>query len=157
MRFFACPIARIHDLNGDLVLDLSDANGYGASSLAGTAGTTYRDNLTEGPYVEGSAEVTPAVRSSLRRVEKVVVLGTPGLTGDAYWRSVEDRIVALEAAVAQQFLYTVSLGGYLWTYRSVGPANTEASDFDHRRAYALGQRDVLMSFTVQPNPTKVAP
>lgn len=156
MRFLESAVAQVRDLTGTLVLDLSHAAGYRHASLVGTGGVLWRENLTDGPYVEGSAEVTPAVRSSLRRVERLLVSGNRSLTGDAYWRTVEDKLDLLETAVSQQFLWTVSVGGYLWTYRTAGPANLDASQFSPD-AYGTGERIVILDFTVQPNPTKVAP
>lgn len=149
-------VAQVRNLSGDIVLSLTPAAGYRWLGLTGTAGRTHRRNETDGPYVEGTAEVTPAVVASLRRVETIKVTGDPSLTGDAYWRSVEDRLDDLEQATSAQFLWSITTGGYLWTYRTVGPADVDASRLE-QDDFFVGQRVAVLSFTVQPNPTKVAP
>jgi hypothetical protein len=158
VRFLTSTTAQVRDLDGDLVLDLTKPLGYRHQSLTGTAGTRWRKNTTAGAYTDGSAAVTPATRAEVRRVERIKVYGDAALWGDpeAYWLQVEDRILALEAAVAQPHCWTIGLGGYLWTYRTINPADTNASEFD-RDAWATGRRIVVVEYEAQPNPTKTAP
>ena len=150
-----CPTAQVRDLAGDLVLDLTPDDGYDWLGRTGTGGAVWRRNETESPYVDGATEVTQAVLAAQRRIERFRVGGDESLTGDDYWVSVEDRLDALEQAVSRRFLWVVSLGGYVWTYRTIGPADLDAADVQRLDGYA-GRRMVALSFTVQPNPTKVA-
>lgn len=157
MRFLESAVAQVRDLSGDLILDLSHEAGYRHASLAGTGGALWDVPTETSAYVDGETQgPTPPRRITLRRVERILVSGNRSLTGDAYWRSVEDKLDLIEAAVSQTFLWTVGLGGYVWTYRTVGPANLDASEFSPD-AYATGERVVILSFTVQPNPTKAVP
>lgn len=156
MKYLASTVAQVRDIGGDVVLDLSRENGYRHESLTGTAGVTWRTNTTAGAYTDGDAVRSPATRAMVRRVERIKVYGDKALAGDpdAYWQQVEDRIVALEEAVAQAHVWTIGLGGYLWTYRTINPANTDAADFG-REAWATGRRIVVVDYQAQPNPTRV--
>ena len=73
-----------------------------------------------------------------------------------YWRSVEDRIEALVQQVTAPFLWVVRDGGYLWTYRSIGPATVDPS-LAERDDLVARRRPVALRFKVQPNPTKAVP
>jgi hypothetical protein len=148
-------ITRIHDLAGDLVLDLSPANGYRRVLVTPPGAVLQRTNDTSSAYVDGDTEVTPATRSSLKFAEQIKVRGTPGLTGDEWDRSVYDRIQAIiDAAATTRFLWVVSTGGYLWTYRTVHPASVDPT-VTRREDLVARQQRVLLTFTGQPNPTRV--
>lgn len=145
-------VTRVHDLTGDLVLDLSKDAGYWRQAVTGIGGVTWRTNTVSSAYVDGETESTPATRAALQRVERLHIKGDPTLSGDAYWASAEERLEDLVLAVSTRFLWVVSLGGNLWTYRSITPANVDAAEPSRDDLFAK-RRPVTLSFKVQPNPT----
>lgn len=150
-------VTRISDLDGTLRLELAPPR-FRRRLVDAAAGTTYSENHTSSAYIGGASEVTPGVPQALKRNEQIRVSGDPALAADegAYWRDVEDNIVLLEQACSSRFLWTISTGGYLWTYRTVGPASTDASVVS-KEDLAVGRRIVILQFTVQPDPVRVNP
>lgn len=157
---FGCDdlITRIHDLTGTLVLDLSEDAGWGRQTITGSGSVAWRYDTIPSRYFHGELVNGPPVMTSVGRAEQLWVRGDESLLpGDerAFWESTEDRIDALIAAVSQQFLWVVSHGGHLWTYRTVGPADVDAGNVTRNDLHHYPRRSVVLSFRVQPNPSKV--
>lgn len=155
MNRMVCATTEVRDLTAALVLDIKPANGYERLTTTGPVGVGWRFGTIVSRYVEGEIVDGPPTRGALVFNERIKVLGDEAAADvTAYWESVEDRLEALITATSTTFLWTLSLGGYLWTYRSIGPANVDASETDDymRRG---GWRMATLSFRVQPNPTKV--
>lgn len=150
-------ITRIHALNGDLVRDLNPGTGYRRVTLTAAGGATWGFDVIDSRYVEGATVDRTPLRVHKSRQEVLHVFGDKSLLPDqdAYWMSLEDRVQQLVTDTAQQFLWAIRDGGYLWTYRSIGPANVEpvSSENDINLQY----RPVTLGFLVQPNPTHVDP
>ena len=148
-------IARVHNLDGTLRFDLTPTLGFEHVGLAGPGSVLWRVGTIESRYVEGAVLDGPPVRTMQTRSERIKVLGDPAAVSDeAYWESVDDRIEALTDAVSTPFLWATSVGGKLWTYRTIGPADVDVSETS-RNILSGGYRIAVLSFRVQPNPTKV--
>ena len=151
----------IRNLDGTLRLALNPDTGYRRVSLTAPGGALWEVPTIESTYVEGAAQgPTPPRRPPYSRNEILRVFGDPTLWDELddgpYWRSVEDRIEALVQQVTAPFLWVVRDGGYLWTYRSIGPATVDPS-LAERDDLVARRRPVALRFKVQPNPTKAVP
>lgn len=152
-------ITEIRDLAGVLRLALDATTGFRRVTLTAPGGTLWDVPTESSVYVDGATQgPTPPRRPEYSRNEVLRVRGADGLDRDtrAYWLSVEDRIEALAAHTATPFLWVVCDGGYVWTYRSIGPATVDPS-MAERDDLVAGRRPVALRFKVQPNPTKVNP
>lgn len=150
-------LTQVLDLAGDLVLDLNPATGYRRITLTAPGGRDWKFDTDEGPYVDGAQVTSPYSRRPGDRNELVRIFGDEALkaTPDAYWMQVEDRLEALADAVAQPFQWRIRDAGYVWTYRSIGPASV--TPLGSREDLVAFRRPAQMKFLVQPNPTKAAP
>lgn len=150
-------ITRIHNLNGTLRLDLTPAAGYRRVTLTAAGGASWGFGLVDSRYVEGAAVDGPPRRVHRTRQEVLHVHGDQALLPDedAYWMSLEDRIEQVVQDTATSFLWAIRDGGYLWTYRSVGPANVDP--VSTKNDINLKYRPVTLGFVVQPDPTRVDP
>lgn len=148
-------ITRIHNLDGTLRLNVAEP-AYRRHDTTGYGGTIWRRNIEEnGPYVGGSHEITPAVPAATRRVERISVRGTKGLPEADYWEQIDERILALDEAFSSSFLWAIATGGKLWTYRSIGPADVDATQLPNEDLI-VGRRVVVVTFDVQPSPSVTA-
>lgn len=150
-------LTQVLDLAGDLVLDLNPATGYRRVTLTAPGGQAWKFETEESPYVDGGTVRSTFSRPMGDRNELVRIHGDEALkaTPDAYWMQVEDRLEALAAAVSQPFLWRIRDAGYVWTYRSIGPASV--TPLGSKEDLVAFRRPAQMKFLVQPNPTKVAP
>lgn len=151
-------ITRIHAPDGGaLVRDLNPSTGYRRVTLTAAGGSNWAFGILDSRYVEGAAVDGPPRRTHRSRREVLHVFGDAALAGeeDAYWMSLEDRIEQLVQDTSSTFLWAIRDGGYLWTYRSVGPANVQPVSSEHD--VNLRFRPVTLDFVVQPDPTKVDP
>lgn len=153
-------ITRIHNLDGTLRLDLKPSTGFRRVTLTAPGGALWDVPTTSGPYVEGETQgPTPPRRPAYSRNEILRVFGDPAIADKSspeYWMSVEDRVEELVANTTTAFLWLVCDGGYLWTYRSVGPATVDPT-LAQQEDLVAHRRPVALRFKVQPNPTKVNP
>lgn len=138
---------RIHDLAGDLVLDLTPAAGYRRRELA-PRGVKWDKLEDSSPFVDGDFE-DHFRKTSPTRTEVITVHGPS-------WDVIEERTDTLEAAVtAGAFLWVIGKDGNLRTWRTTGPSDVEAS-FTRQDLLVL-RRFVILTFKVAPNPTVTTP
>lgn len=138
---------RVHDLAGDLVLDLDPAAGYRRREL-NPRGVSWDKLETSSPFVDGDFE--DHFRKTATTRTEVIRVGGPT------WDVVEERTDVLEAAVtAGAFLWVIGKDGNLRTWRTTGPSDVEAS-FTRSDLLAV-RRFVILTFKVQPNPTVTTP
>jgi hypothetical protein len=152
-------LTQIRALDGDLILDLNPSTGFRRVTLTAPGAALWEVPTETGAYVDGETQgPTPPRRPAYTRNEVLRVRGNPALAVDArpYWLSVEDRIEELVAAVATPFLWVVCDGGYVWTYRSIGPGSVDPT-MAEKEDLVAGRRPIALRFKVQPNPTKTNP
>lgn len=139
-----------------LRLDLNPATGWRRVSTTMPGRVTRRFGTITSRYFDSEFVDGPATKAPIAHTEQLRVHGDlAAASQDEYDVSLTDRYEALVSATSSTFLWVVSRGGYLWTYRSIGPASdvdptqTDASDL------VIGETPVVLTFKVHPNPTKV--